>query len=66
LRRKLNGWIDYHIVARWITQINPGWKFHATIDAGLGSDTDFTSSLLTCALYQINDWSDLNLAYKST
>ncbi|WP_373943756.1 DUF481 domain-containing protein [Vibrio chagasii] len=59
-------WIDYQIGARWITQINQSWKFHATIDAGLGSDTNFTSSLLTGVRYQINSWSDLNLAYKST
>ena len=59
-------WVDYQIGVRWITQINKDWKFHATIDAGLGSDTDFTSSLLTGARYQINSWSDLNIAYKST
>jgi hypothetical protein len=36
------------------------------MDAGLGSDTNFTSSLLTGVRYQINSWSDLNIAYKST
>ncbi|MEZ8743179.1 DUF481 domain-containing protein [Vibrio sp. 10N.261.49.A5] len=59
-------WVDYQIGVRWITQINKDWKFHATIDAGLGSDTNFTSSLLTGVRYQINSWSDLNVAYKST
>lgn len=59
-------WVDYLVGVRWLTDLNDDWKFHASIDAGLGSDTDFTSSILTGVRYQINTWSDLNLAYKST
>ncbi|MCW8336626.1 hypothetical protein MD483_22725, partial [Vibrio sp. DBSS07] len=46
--------------------LSEDWHFHASVDVGLGSDTDFTSSVLTGVRYQINSWSDLNLAYKST
>jgi hypothetical protein len=59
-------WIDYLIGVRWTKELNKNWTVHTSLDIGLGSDTDFTSSLLTGARYQINDWSDLNLAYKST
>ncbi|KII76119.1 hypothetical protein [Vibrio renipiscarius] len=59
-------WIDYLIGVRWIKEINKHWTVHTSLDMGLGSDTDFTSSLLTGARYQINSWSDLNIAYKST
>lgn len=59
-------WIDYQVGVRWITQLNQDWKFHASIDMGLGSDTNFTSAILTGVRYQINSWSDFNLAYKST
>ncbi|CAK3774035.1 hypothetical protein [Vibrio crassostreae] len=59
-------WVDYLIGVRWTKELNKNWTVHTSLDIGLGSDTDFTSSLLTGARYQINDWSDLNLAYKST
>ncbi|UGA57342.1 hypothetical protein [Vibrio sp. VB16] len=59
-------WVDYLIGARWITDLSDHWKFHFGLDAGLGSDTDFTSAILTGARYKINSWSDLNIAYKST
>ncbi|MEZ9297649.1 hypothetical protein AB4168_04005 [Vibrio splendidus] len=59
-------WIDYLIGVRWTKKLNKDWTVHTSIDIGMGSDTDFTSSLLTGARYQINSWSDLNLAYKST
>ncbi|MFM2598804.1 hypothetical protein [Vibrio fortis] len=59
-------WIDYLIGVRWTQKLNASWQTHASLDIGLGSDTDFTSGLLLGARYQINDWSDLNIAYKST
>ncbi|MEZ9291174.1 hypothetical protein AB4251_19170 [Vibrio lentus] len=59
-------WIDYLIGVRWTKELNKSWTVHTSLDMGLGSNTDFTSSLLTGVRYQINDWSDLNLAYKST
>ncbi|MEZ8773891.1 hypothetical protein [Vibrio sp. 10N.247.310.17] len=59
-------WIDYLIGVRWTKELNKNWTVHTSLDMGLGSDTDFTSSLLTGARYQINSWSDLNIAYKST
>ncbi|MFM2609704.1 hypothetical protein AAFX30_19205 [Vibrio chagasii] len=59
-------WIDYLVGIRWTKALNKSWTVHTSLDIGLGSDTNFTSSLLTGARYQINDWSDLNLAYKST
>ncbi|MFS1861923.1 hypothetical protein BCU54_012425 [Vibrio lentus] len=67
LRKSLNeDWIDYLVGVRWTKELNKSWTVHTSLDMGLGSDTDFTSSLLTGVRYQINDWSDLNLAYKST
>lgn len=59
-------WIDYLVGIRWTNSLREDWHFHASVDVGLGSDTDFTSSVLTGVRYQINSWSDLNLAYKST
>ncbi|MGF1900845.1 hypothetical protein [Aliivibrio sifiae] len=59
-------WVDYLIGARWITDITEQWQFHASIDAGLSGDTIFTSSVLTGVRYEMNEWSDLNMAYKST
>ncbi|KDN30490.1 hypothetical protein VFDL14_07110 [Vibrio fortis] len=59
-------WIDYLIGVRWTQKLDASWQTHASLDIGLGSDTDFTSGLLLGARYQINDWSDLNIAYKST
>ncbi|MFA0072816.1 hypothetical protein AB4396_03815 [Vibrio cyclitrophicus] len=59
-------WIDYLVGVRWTKELNKDWTVHTSLDIGLGADTDFTSSILTGARYQINDWSDLNLAYKST
>lgn len=59
-------WVDYLIGARWITDITEQWQFHASIDAGLSGDTSFTSSVLTGVRYEMNEWSDLNMAYKST
>ena len=58
-------WVDYLIGARLITDLTEKWKLHFSIDVGLSGDTDFTSSILTGVRYQINDWSDLNLSYKS-
>lgn len=58
-------WIDYLVGVRWINPITSDWTFHISADAGLGSDTSFTSSILTGFRYQINSWSDVNLAYKS-
>jgi len=59
-------WIDYLVGIRWTKELSKDWTVHTSLDIGLGADTDFTSSILTGARYQINDWSDLNLAYKST
>jgi hypothetical protein len=59
-------WVDYLIGARWINDITDKWQFHASIDAGLSGDTSFTSSVLTGVRYEMNEWSDLNMAYKST
>ncbi|MEZ8720073.1 hypothetical protein AB6D66_03265 [Vibrio pomeroyi] len=67
LRKSLNeDWIDYLIGVRWTKALHKNWAVHTSLDMGLGSDTNFTSSLLTGVRYQINDWSDLNIAYKST
>ncbi|ARD20904.1 hypothetical protein SJ2017_0566 [Shewanella japonica] len=59
-------WIDFVVGVRWIKPINQDWLFYISADAGMGSDTDFTTAIQTGARYQINSWSDLNLAYKST
>ncbi|MGR5061294.1 hypothetical protein [Photobacterium sp. DNB22_13_2] len=59
-------WVDYLVGVRWMKQLTPFWHFHASIDAGLSSDTDFTSALLTGVRYQINHWSNIHFAYKST
>ncbi|UPR53101.1 hypothetical protein ITG09_05615 [Vibrio cyclitrophicus] len=59
-------WIDYLVGVRWTKELSKDWTVHTSLDIGLGADTDFTSSILTGARYQINDWSNLNLAYKST
>jgi len=58
-------WVDYLVGVRWINPITSNWTFHISADAGLGSDTSFTSAILTGFRYQINSWSDVNLAYKS-
>ncbi|GLS91229.1 hypothetical protein GCM10007916_22980 [Psychromonas marina] len=59
-------WIDYLIGIRYITELSQHWAFHFSLDAGVGSDTDFTSSIQTGVRYTINEWSDMNIAYKST
>ncbi len=59
-------WVDYVIGIRWMNPINEDWLFYVSADAGLGTDTDFTSSIMTGVRYQINTWSDLNMGYKST
>ena len=59
-------WVDYLVGVRWIKKLTPSWDFHASFDAGFSSDTDFTSALLTGVRYQINHWSNLHFAYKST
>jgi hypothetical protein len=59
-------WIDYLVGARWTNELTDKWQFHASIDAGLSGDTSFTSSILTGVRYEINNWSDVNIAYKST
>ncbi|WP_047879862.1 hypothetical protein [Photobacterium aquae] len=59
-------WVDYVVGVRWINAINKHWLFHVSVDAGLGSDTDFTSAIQTGVRYRINHWSDINIAYKST
>ncbi|MDR9829701.1 hypothetical protein RCJ22_29370 [Vibrio sp. FNV 38] len=59
-------WIDYVVGIRWITPLSNDWVYHLSGDIGLGKDTRFTSSILTGFRYRFNEWSDLNLAYKST
>ena len=59
-------WLDYLIGMRYITDLSQHWALHFSIDAGVGSDTDFTSSIQTGVRYTINEWSDINIAYKST
>jgi hypothetical protein len=59
-------WVDYVVGARLNIDISKKWDFYFSFDAGLSQDTDFTSSIQTGARYQLNDWSDLNIAYKST
>ncbi|WP_227006596.1 hypothetical protein [Shewanella donghaensis] len=58
-------WVDFVVGIRWMTPINTDWLYYLSIDAGMGSDTDFTSALLTGVRYKINTWSDLNIGYKS-
>lgn len=59
-------WVDFLIGARLISPISDNWDFYFNGDIGVGADTSFTSSVQTGFRYQINDWSGLNLAYKST
>ncbi len=59
-------WVDYLIGARYTTQLNNDWLFYLSADAGMSRHTKFTSAVLTGFRYQINDWSDLNVGYKST
>ncbi|CAM4354528.1 hypothetical protein [Vibrio agarivorans] len=59
-------WVDYVVGARWITDLTDNWVYHLSGDIGLGKDTRLTSSIQTGFRYRFNDWSDLNLAYKST
>lgn len=66
-QKELNvDWIDYVIGARLTVDMSKKWDFYFNFDAGLSQDTDFTSSVQTGVRYQINHWSDLNVAYKST
>jgi hypothetical protein len=59
-------WIDYVVGARLNVDLSKEWDFYFNFDMGLSQDTSFTSSIQTGARYKINDWSSLNLAYKST
>ncbi|WP_119010378.1 hypothetical protein [Vibrio superstes] len=59
-------WVDYLIGARLTTPLSENWDFYLNGDIGLSGDTSFTSSIQTGVRFHINDWSDLNLAYKST
>jgi hypothetical protein len=58
-------WVDYVIGARYMNKINNDWTYFLTTDIGTSKDTDFTGQIHTGFRYQINDWSDLNLSYKS-
>nr|WP_244312293.1 hypothetical protein [Vibrio inusitatus] len=59
-------WVDYLIGARLTTPLSASWDFYFNGDIGLSGDTNFTSSIQTGVRYAINDWSNLNLGYKST
>ncbi|EIK0771521.1 MULTISPECIES: hypothetical protein [Vibrio] len=59
-------WVDFLVGLRLIDELSENWRFHASIDAGLGNDTHFTYAIQTGVRYRFNEWSDLNLAYKST
>ncbi|GAK18733.1 LOW QUALITY PROTEIN: hypothetical protein JCM19053_2370 [Vibrio sp. JCM 19053] len=59
-------WVDFLVGLRLIDELSENWRFHASIDAGLGNDTHFTYAIQTGVRYSFNEWSDLNLAYKST
>ncbi|KIF45741.1 hypothetical protein M445_20615 [Vibrio owensii 47666-1] len=59
-------WVDFLMGVRWINDLTKDWRFHASLDAGLGKDTNFTYATQFGLRYHINDWSDVNLAYKST
>ena len=58
-------WIDYVIGFRLEDDLSDNWRAYFNTDVGTGSDTDFTSLFHAGAMYHINDWSDLNLSYRS-
>lgn len=58
-------WIDYVVGVRVMDDLSDQWRFYFSTDIGLGADTDFTTMMHTGALYHINNWSDLNLSYRS-
>ncbi|EKO3820546.1 hypothetical protein NTH40_002087 [Vibrio harveyi] len=59
-------WVDFLVGVRWLNNLTKDWRFHASLDAGLGADTNFTYATQIGLRYHMNDWSDINLAYKST
>lgn len=59
-------WVDFLMGVRWLNDLNEDWRFHASMDAGLGADTNFTYATQIGLRYHMNTWSDINLAYKST
>ncbi|RKF19987.1 hypothetical protein DBZ36_05920 [Alginatibacterium sediminis] len=59
-------WLDFVIGVRWIRPLSDSWNFYIYGDAGLGKDTNSTYALQTGFRYEMNDWSDINLSYKST
>ncbi|BBM65071.1 hypothetical protein VA249_17170 [Vibrio alfacsensis] len=59
-------WVDFLMGVRWLNDLTNNWRFHASLDAGLGADTRFTYATQIGLRYRMNDWSDINLAYKST
>lgn len=59
-------WVDVLMGVRWLNDFNEDWRFHASLDAGLGADTNFTYATQIGLRYHMNAWSDINLAYKST
>ncbi len=58
-------WIDYVIGFRLADDISDSWRAYFNTDVGAGADTDFTSMFHAGAMYHINDWTDLNLSYRS-
>ena len=58
-------WIDYVVGLRLMDDINESWRAYFSADVGMGADTNFTSMFHTGAMYHLNDWSDLNLSYRS-
>lgn len=58
-------WIDYVIGFRLEDDISNNWRAYFNTDVGAGADTDFTSLFHAGAMYHLNDWSDLNLSYRS-
>jgi hypothetical protein len=58
-------WVDYVVGIRLMDDLSDDWRFHFTTDIGLGANTDFTTLMHVGALYHINDWSDLNVSYRS-
>lgn len=58
-------WIDYVVGLRIIDDLTDNWRTYLSTDVGLGADTSFTSMLHVGAMYHLNDWSDLNLSYRT-
>ncbi|QFI40023.1 hypothetical protein FR932_20475 [Moritella marina ATCC 15381] len=58
-------WIDYVVGVRYSKQLSQDWRFETLVDAGTGTDTNFTGQVNTGVRYAINEWSELHLAYKA-